>query len=316
MNIKPSNALDKIKPAKFRIRPNRIIIKEKNNLGNGHYSTIYEGSYNTDNKQTWIKVACKVMNSKEEKSLQDQIMEVHRDIEVLKNLVHINIVKFYGVTFNQTNDYGYVFIIEFSDVGDMEKYFINARNRILVKEAKQWIMEVINGLTFLHKNNTIHRDLSAKNVLLFKEGSRKIAKLTDFGLSRRLNQDQYYHASSKTEVPINRITLNAMQTLKFSVYDDIWALGTLIYELFHINRIMYSDIANDDNYVENFRKHLKEGNRLIFTYERKNENYDKLFSIAESCWHDNRSERPTLSEILDRLKALNFGDDILEHLSQ
>ena len=45
--------------------------------------------------------------------------------------------------------------------------------------------EMMAGLTYLHENNIIHRDLRAANVLI---SSANTAKLSDFGLSKKLEQ--------------------------------------------------------------------------------------------------------------------------------
>ncbi|RIB18217.1 kinase-like domain-containing protein [Gigaspora rosea] len=44
--------------------------------------------------------------------------------------------------------------------------------------------EIAHGLLFLHKNNIIHRDLHSKNILIHQ----RQPKITDFGLSRQINE--------------------------------------------------------------------------------------------------------------------------------
>jgi cyclin-dependent kinase 10 len=48
-------------------------------------------------------------------------------------------------------------------------------------EIKCLVLQIMNGLSFAHKNYVIHRDLKLSNLLLNKEG---IVKIADFGLAR------------------------------------------------------------------------------------------------------------------------------------
>ena len=48
---------------------------------------------------------------------------------------------------------------------------------------KVYLRQILSGLSHLHDNNVIHRDLKCANILVSSEG---IVKLSDFGASRRI----------------------------------------------------------------------------------------------------------------------------------
>ena len=58
------------------------------------------------------------------------------------------------------------------------------------------ILEILHGVTkgmaYLEQENVVHRDLRTSNVLLKDEGSTKIAKIGDFGLSKFKAKYNYY----------------------------------------------------------------------------------------------------------------------------
>lgn len=61
------------------------------------------------------------------------------------------------------------------------------RNAVL--ETKIHCRDVVSGLAHLHELGIIHRDLKPQNVLISKDRSLS-AKLSDMGISKRLNGDR------------------------------------------------------------------------------------------------------------------------------
>ena len=66
--------------------------------------------------------------------------------------------------------------------------------------------------------NLVHRDLAARNVLV---GNDKIVKISDFGLSRKVNEDLVYMASTKRRLPLKWMSLEAILTEEFTMYSDV-----------------------------------------------------------------------------------------------
>ena len=45
------------------------------------------------------------------------------------------------------------------------------------------VEDIVNGLRFLHHLGVVHADLKPSNVLMLRIASKRVAKLTDFGLN-------------------------------------------------------------------------------------------------------------------------------------
>lgn len=77
------------------------------------------------------------------------------------------------------NDTGYI-IMEFLE-GITVKEMLKERGRIPVEEARKIIMPVLRGLSEVHKEGIIHRDIAPDNIFITKEGD---VKILDFGAAR------------------------------------------------------------------------------------------------------------------------------------
>ena len=115
--------------------------------------------------------------------IQDLVTKYVQECQMMSDLCHPNITLFMGVCF-LSNCQLPVLVMERLE-GSLDDLLETVPNTPLI--LKQSILEdVARGLLYLHEHTPpiIHRDLTAKNVLLT---SSLIAKITDFGNSRLTN---------------------------------------------------------------------------------------------------------------------------------
>ena len=96
------------------------------------------------------------------------------------------------------------------------------------KELFSIMRGVLEGLSFMHSNRIVHRDVKPANILLKYEKGVRVAKLCDFGVSRVIDKDQLLWTMVGTEPYM------APDFGKEFGYDngvDIWAFGAVLYEL-------------------------------------------------------------------------------------
>ncbi len=111
----------------------------------------------------------------------DTFCREYKCLSTLKH--HRNIVQYEGICFTVNSDFP-VLVMQLMPT-DLHKYLQHKSNAKLPLERKIAILhEVARGLVCLHRNKIIHRDLTAKNVLLDAHGTPKIS---DFGNSRLID---------------------------------------------------------------------------------------------------------------------------------
>ena len=127
-------------------------------------------------------------------------------------------------------------------------FHLSKKKTFKEKEVKFYMSEIFLAIEYLHKKNYIYRDLKPENILIGKDGH---IKLTDFGLSKILNQNQ-----NKTYSLVGTFQYLAPEIFhnKEEGYDkncDWFSFGVVMFELFcgyHPFDIRSVDKINKETY--------------------------------------------------------------------
>ena len=198
---------------------NEYILKEylvKETIGKGTFSKVKLGI----NKSTGEKVAIKILEKNKIQNKSDQI-RVQREIDIIKKVKHLNIVKIIQIKEDHKNIY---IIMEFIDY-DLFLHIVNNKH-LDEKESSLYYFQLINGMEYIHSLNIVHRDLKPENLLLTKN---KILKIIDFGLSNYSYNNEYLmtHCGSPSYTSPEMISGN-----KYDGYAvDVWTSGIILYAM-------------------------------------------------------------------------------------
>ena len=189
-------------------------------LGAGSFGHVYIVTHKT----TKAKYAIKAID-KRNKSNQNEKPYFRREIEVMYKIHHPNVVKLYGHF--EDNNYCY-FIMEYIAKGNIYQLIPHDnKKRLNAKIVASLMKDVISSVYYLHhmKPIIIHRDIKPENVLL---GDNLVAKLTDFGWSNYMQEDEKRQTVCGTPIYL------APEIIKEDGHDekvDIWCIGVLLFEL-------------------------------------------------------------------------------------
>ena len=151
-----------------------------NQLGVGGCGAVYLARRKTDN----LTVAVKVLLARV--AAQDRSKKKFlQEMELLSSLRHPNIVSF----FDQGSVGGvFYFVMEFCDAGSLADLMKRRGGKVPLDEAKNIMLQTLDGLAFAHGKGIVHRDLKPGNVLLTGSKAVRRVKVSDFGLAKNFEQ--------------------------------------------------------------------------------------------------------------------------------
>ncbi|RUP47098.1 hypothetical protein BC936DRAFT_146134 [Jimgerdemannia flammicorona] len=195
-------------------------------IGKGQFGAVYKAL----NLSTGEMVAVKRI--KLEKNQVDEIDSLMQEVDLLKSLLHPNVVKYEGFV---KSDGFFSIILELVENGSLLntlKGFGNFPERLVAS----YCIKILEGLVFLHDNQVVHCDLKAANILTTKNAN---VKLSDFGVSLNLKLREA-DTGSVAGTP-NWMAPEVIELKGASTKSDIWSLGCTIIELL-TGKPPYSDL--------------------------------------------------------------------------
>ncbi|XP_016051939.1 PREDICTED: serine/threonine-protein kinase ULK2 [Miniopterus natalensis] len=176
-------------------------------------------------KTDW-EVAIKSINKK---NLSKSQMLLGKEIKILKELQHENIVALYDV---QELPNSVFLVMEYCNGGDLADY-LQAKGTLSEDTIRVFLHQIAAAMRILHGKGIIHRDLKPQNILLSYASRRKSGvsgiriKIADFGFAR------YLHSNMMAATLCGSPMYMAPEVIMSQHYDakaDLWSIGTVIYQ--------------------------------------------------------------------------------------
>jgi eukaryotic-like serine/threonine-protein kinase len=188
-------------------------------IGSGGMSTVYR-AYD-DTLERWV--AIKVLHqSMEDDSVQ--LERFRREARMVARLSHPHLV----TVIDAGEDDGHPFIVfEYVD-GETLKQLIRRTGPLPIPEAVAYAVEIGRALEAAHSQRLAHRDVKPQNVLIDPDGR---AKVTDFGISRSLDQEAGLTATGRVLGTTDYVAPEQALGEEVTEQSDLYSLGVCLYEM-------------------------------------------------------------------------------------
>ena len=195
---------------------NYDVIKQ---LGKGGYGKVYE----VKNKKSGEIRACKHLSKLVLKDLE----KFEREINILINSDHPNIIKIYEVFESQRSLYIVKEECKGGELFDRIIEHIESKKMYSEKDAAEMIRQVMSAVEYCHNNGICHRDLKPENLLYLNKGPEKDnpIRVIDFGLSQMISSQKKLKTKVGTAYYVSPEILQGDYTEKC----DIWSAGVILY---------------------------------------------------------------------------------------
>jgi len=161
-----------------------------------------------------------------------------REIQVLKNIVHENIISLKDVLMppDASGCFRDVYLVHDLMETDLHQV-IRSSQALSIDHIQYFVYQMLRGIKFLHHAKILHRDLKPSNLVLNENCDLKI---TDFGLVRPLRADNSPDSENSTSLSMTRYVVTRWYRapevlLSSSSYEgaiDVWSVGCIMAELF------------------------------------------------------------------------------------
>uniref|UniRef100_A0A3Q1GIG3 Proto-oncogene tyrosine-protein kinase receptor Ret n=1 Tax=Acanthochromis polyacanthus TaxID=80966 RepID=A0A3Q1GIG3_9TELE len=279
-------------------------------LGEGEFGKVVKATaFRLKGKAGYTTVAVKMLK---ENASHSELRDLLSEFTLLKQVNHPHVIKMYGAC---SQDGPLYLIVEYAKYGSLRNFLRESRkvgpsymgrdaNRnssylenpddraLTMGDLISFAWQISRGMQYLAEMKLVHRDLAARNVLV-AEG-RKM-KISDFGLSRDVYEEDSYVKRSKGRIPVKWMAIESLFDHIYTTQSDVWSFGVLLWEIVTLGGNPYPGIA-----PERLFNLLKTGYRM----ERPENCSEEMYNLMLRCWKQESDKRPTFSDISKELEKM------------
>ncbi|XP_065663218.1 uncharacterized protein LOC136085753 isoform X3 [Hydra vulgaris] len=324
---------DEVLPDEWEILPEDIIWDRK--IGEGAFGTVFIAKLsssvlskkhmkqkfriNFDIKESILNVAVKLVKDSADPS---ELNDFTEEMNLMKGIgYHKNIINLIGCS---TIKKPLCLVVEYMEHGDLLNFLRKNRNNVTTTDNFSlgvmphkvqleendvitaddllcFAWQVASGMEYLSCAKLVHRDLAARNILV---GAGKVVKISDFGLTRKTNDELNYMSKKKRRLPVKWMSVEAIFDQMFTSFSDVWAYGIVLFEIVTLGSTPYPAISNRELILL-----LKSGYRM----DKPDNCSEALYDIMLQCWNEDPLQRPTFTSLREYFDgAMSQGDCYLD----
>ncbi|KAM9816354.1 NT-3 growth factor receptor-like isoform 4-T4 [Syngnathus typhle] len=276
-----------------------IILKKE--LGEGAFGKVFLAEcYTLCPRKDKMLVAVKTLKDPTLSARKD----FQREAELLTNLQHEHIVKFYGVCVDGDP---LIMVFEYMKHGDLNKFLrahgpdamilvdgqpLQTNGELGLSQTLHIASQIAAGMIYLASQHFVHRDLATRNCLV---GNALQVKIGDFGMSRDIYSTDYYRVGGHSMLPIRWMPPESIMYRKFTTETDVWSFGVVLWEIFTNGKQPWFQLANNE-----VIECITQGRVL----ERPRLCPKEVYDIMLGCWQREPHQRLNMKDIQKTIVSL------------
>ncbi|XP_048572592.1 calmodulin-binding receptor-like cytoplasmic kinase 2 isoform X1 [Triticum urartu] len=270
-------------------------------IGQGGSGTVYKGQL-SDGTLVAVKRA--------KKNMYDKHMghEFRNEIETLRCIEHLNLVRFHGFL-----EFGgeQLIIVEYVPNGNLREHLEGLNGKVLEFSVRLEIaIDVAHAITYLHTYSdqpVIHRDIKSSNILLTNNCRAKVA---DFGFAKLAPTDAT-HVSTQVKGTAGYLDPEYLRTYQLTEKSDVYSFGVLLVELVTGRRPIEPKRAIVERVTAKWAMEKFSKGDAILTLDPNLEVNDatnlaieKMYELALQCLAPKKRNRPSMRRCAEILWSI------------
>lgn len=158
---------------------------------------------------------------------QTEPKRIINEAVIMKSLQHPCVVRMHDIVDNTDSLF---IMLELMQGGDLLSRIIN-KKRLSERISKLFFLQLCHAVKYLHDKNITHRDLKPDNVLLESTDEETLLKVSDFGLSKAVNNDSVMRTLCGTPLYVAPEVLLTGGRGSYTKKVDIWSLGVVLFTM-------------------------------------------------------------------------------------
>ena len=155
--------------------------------------------------------------------------KVMQEVTMLAKLDHNNIVKAYHKLHKTTEEFNYLFVIMELCTSTLDDTLKANPNGVPIKEARNILSQIVDGVAYLHSKKIIHRDLKPANIFIKDD----IIKIGDFNISKEIGKGDITRASQMFATLDYCPPERTIHRQPGDYRVDLWSIGVIYFQLLH-----------------------------------------------------------------------------------
>ncbi|CAI2365235.1 unnamed protein product [Moneuplotes crassus] len=193
----------------------RKVYKIRKCIGTGQFGSVRLASPYSNLKEKYA------IKSIPRDSNEEYIKQLEKELRILKDVDHPNIIKFLETYQDQKY---YHFVIEYCSGGELFNRLAELGS-LSETVAASIIKKLVSAIAHLHDKDICHRDLKPENILFTSKDPDAEIKLIDFGLSTYARKDRIMKSKVGTPFYVAPEVLEG----EYQKSCDMWSIGVITY---------------------------------------------------------------------------------------
>ncbi|XP_051861279.1 focal adhesion kinase 1 isoform X2 [Drosophila albomicans] len=291
----------------YELDRSQIVLSAK--IGVGQFGDVYVGSYtfpvsaksktkandsalsNSDTKYDVIQVAVKTCKANEDPEKTENFLA---EAYIMQKFDHPHIIRLIGIC----SIMPIWIVMELAKLGELRAYLKANSDRLSHATLLKYCYQLSTALSYLESKKFVHRDIAARNVLV---STPTCVKLADFGLSRWVSDQSYYHSTPTVALPIKWMSPESINFRRFTTASDVWMFGVCIWEILMLGVKPFQGVKNSEVITK-----LENGERLPLPPNCP----PRLYSLMSQCWAYEPLKRPNFKRIKETLYEILLEDSM------